>query len=72
MTQFGVESKVNACMVKKNNRKWPGCRDMMSTEQLESILLTRLSDETFRGLMNFEKATIPGTPINEIEKALVS
>lgn len=39
---------------------------------LEDILSTRLTDGTFRGIISFIKATIPGTPIGEIEKALVS
>lgn len=46
---------------------------MESTLQnIESILSTRLPDESFRGLINFLKATIPDTPIVGIEGALVS
>lgn len=41
-------------------------------EQNESIFLTRLPEETIRGIMNFEKAAIPGTPDDQIVKALVS
>lgn len=38
----------------------------------ESILSTRLPDETFRGLINLVKAYQTRIPKNEIEKALVS
>lgn len=41
-------------------------------ESLEPILSKQLPDESFRGLVNFAKATVPGTPIEEIRKALVS
>ena len=41
-------------------------------EASKSILSTRLPDETIRGIINFTRATIPDTPIDEIEKALVS
>lgn len=38
----------------------------------ELVLSTRLTDETFRGIVNFQKATILETPIEEIQTALVS
>lgn len=39
---------------------------------LESVLSTRVPDETFRGLINFVKILHPNASYNEIEKALVS
>lgn len=77
----GDRSKINACQIKEHPGKWTdywesyrNTRDYMEIElqQMESVLLTRLPDETFRGVYNFLKATIPDTPIDEIEKALVS
>lgn len=41
-------------------------------ESLEPLLAAQLPDETYRGLANFAKATVPDTPIEEIRKALVS
>lgn len=41
-------------------------------QSVESILSTRLSDENYRGLLNFAKITIPGIPMEDIRKALVS
>lgn len=50
----------------------------ISSESLESylkdvdlILSTRLKDETYRGIINFEKAIFLKTPIDEIQKAMV-
>lgn len=40
--------------------------------ELEFVLSGHLTEETYGGMMNFLKATMPDTPINEIEKALVS
>lgn len=39
---------------------------------IETILSTRLNDESFRGIINFMQAFRPDTPIDEVEKALVS
>lgn len=39
---------------------------------LESISLTRLPDESFRGIVNFIKANRLNASMTEIEKALVS
>lgn len=36
------------------------------------MLSTRLPDETYRGIINFYTAFTPDTPIDEIQKALVS
>lgn len=41
-------------------------------EKLENILLARLTADTFHGITNFLRVTAPDTPIDEIEKALVS
>lgn len=37
---------------------------------LDPILSTRLSDESYRGLVNYVKATATDAPIGEIQKAL--
>lgn len=74
----GNESKIDACMVKENPVVWEiGMRfttEFMEyqLQGLESMLSTRLSNETIRGIISFKRATIPGTPTDEIEKALVS
>lgn len=39
---------------------------------LESILSTRLPDETFRGAIDYIKATTPAATMEEIQKAIVS
>lgn len=76
----GDRSKINACMIKEMPKNWErywevwyGSRSYLEhdLQQLESILPIRLPDETFRGILNFKRATIPDTPIDEIEKALV-
>lgn len=76
----GDKSKINACMIKEspgnwesNWTSWHNSRELMEyiLQQLETILPTRLDDESFRGLLNFKRSTMPDTPINEIEKALV-
>lgn len=77
----GDQSKINACQIKEKPGMWDdywsawhNTEDFMEhkLQKVESILLTRLADENLRGLFNFMKATIPDTPIGEIEKALVS
>lgn len=74
----GNESKIDACAIKENAINWhDGMRYTKEfleyqLQGLESMLSTRLTDETFSGVTNFLRATIPGTPIDEIEKALVS
>lgn len=73
LLQFdGDKSKIYACKIHE------GSPEQFSTEItdlrlqiLETILPTRLSDEVFRGILRFENATLPDTPIKEIEKALV-
>lgn len=40
--------------------------------QMESIFSPRLPDETYRGIMNVQKAMNVKMPIDEVEKALVS
>lgn len=41
-------------------------------KNVETVLSTRLSDETFRDIINFQKAIFLKMPINEIRKALVN
>lgn len=50
-------------------RGWP---IKVELKRIELILSTRLPDERFRGSINFEKAAVMETPIDEIQKALVS
>lgn len=74
MIEFdGDRSKITTCKIQE------GSPEQFSTEftelrlqVLETIMPTRLSEDTFRGILNFERATIPNTPKGEIEKALVS
>lgn len=78
----GTDSKIDACRIKANPgnwtdywKTWMNAREYLEGEVLkvlESMLSTRLTDETYRGLVNFLRATIPDTPIDDIEKALVS
>lgn len=83
--RFG--SKINACMIKENWSNLKEVQyDVTSTygrilsmeyleiemKNVESILSTRLTDETFRRIINFQKAVILETPIHEIQKALVN
>lgn len=44
----------------------------LTIQSLESVLSSRLTDETYRGAINFYKTTIVDTPIDDIGKALVS
>lgn len=76
----GDKSKIDSCMIKESPGNWENywtawhnTREFMEhkLQLLETILPTRLPDETFRGILNFKRATIPDTPIDEIEKALV-
>lgn len=74
----GNESKIDACMIRENPVNWEDgmrlTKEYMEyqLQGLESMLSTRLEDETIRGIINFKRATIPDTSINGIEKALVS
>lgn len=76
----GNESKINACQIKEHPVLWANINSDPKTRKdientlhwIESVLLTRLSDESVRDIINFAKATMPVTPIDETEKALVS
>lgn len=59
---------------KKYEQSHYNSREHIETElkELESALSTKLPDETYHGIINLERMTIAGTPIDEIEKALVS
>lgn len=66
-------------MIKENPGNWNwdsyfNTRSHMENtlQRIESIFSTRLPDESFQGLTNFLRATIPDTPIDEIRSALVS
>lgn len=78
----GNERKINACQMNNFSADWDDNyfesliieRNYIAHELqvVETDLLTRLSDETIRGIINFMKATTSGTPIYRVEKALVS
>lgn len=82
MTQLqGDRAKIDACTMQKQRGMYEhqGTPPRVSTdfmqdllEMLESILPTRLTDETFRGIMNFINATKADTTMHQIQKALVS
>lgn len=82
MTQLqGDQSKITACAMERNlgmyeNLEWrlkyERGKRTIDLEQYESILSSRLSDETFRGIMNFIQATKNGTTMDQIQMALVS
>jgi len=72
-------SKVDACMVKanKNYANWDNYEPHNTREYMEDDLLrvefivqAYLTEDTYGGIINFLKATMPDTPISEIEKAL--
>lgn len=74
----GDKSRINACMIKENPGHWNEFSDP-SKETMERMFLTNevllsthLTKDIYGGLNNLAKATIPDTPIDEIEKALVS
>lgn len=81
MTQLqGDRSKIDVCTMQKRLGMYErqGMHplipmDLIQTlsEQLESILPTRLPDETFRGIMDFINATKADTSMDQIRKALV-
>lgn len=60
--------KINACMIKD----YPFHSGENHLNEMECRLLARLKHERFRGIMKFQRAFIPGTPIDEIDNALVS
>lgn len=76
----GNETKITACILKENQNNpdiWGQDFDIERyialVEPMEEwILPARLTDETFRGILNLFIAIMPGTPVDEIENALVS
>lgn len=79
----GNETKIDACMIREAPGNWEQLmheNPLQNTKEfmeyllqgLETVLSIRLPDETYRGIIDFLRATIPGKPINDIEKALVS
>lgn len=77
----GDRSKIKSCTMEQSlgiyEDQWikpiDPWGDMLSElDPLESILSTRLTDKTFRGIMNFIKATKVGTTTDQIQMALVS
>lgn len=81
MTQLqGDRSKIDACTMQNSLGMYEHKglhplmpRDYMQNllEQIESILPTRLTDETFRGIMDFINATKAGASMDQIREALV-
>lgn len=67
--------------MERNLGQWEHHHSVLSTDpkgyesikldEIESILTVRLSDETFRGMLNFMKATKVGSTLGQIQKALV-
>lgn len=73
----GNTSKISACTIKQSDLARDWNTNLKRTLQrvlnmIETILSTRLNDESFRGIINFMQAFRPDTPIDEVEKALVS
>lgn len=77
MTQVqGDQSKINLNTMKRNLGRWDHKRERprdlneytwLGFEKLvENISPTRLTDETYRGILNFMKATKAGTSRNQI------
>lgn len=73
-----VKFEGNICKIKAHtaNAAWsPLIADFsgeLTMQSLESLLSSRLTDETYRGAINFYKATVIDTPIDDIAKTLVS
>lgn len=74
----GAEEKITVCTILKAQEIQKTEGPVNVTEYyillnpMEWILPTRVTDETFRGIMNVQKAMPLGTPTDDIEKALVS
>lgn len=70
----GDESKISVCIIKENPGKWLRPMEYMTfnLEAIESIMLTRLTPDTFRGIISFEKEITPHSSIDKVEKSLVS
>lgn len=66
--------RINACLIRDYRSKglYPFHLSVSRLNEVESTLLTRLNHEQFCGIMKFQRALIPGTPIDEIDNALVS
>lgn len=63
----GEQTKINACMVENH------AMIIDNFDLLKDVFPTRLSDETFRGIMNFFEAfKLSDTSTDQIQKALVS
>ena len=69
-------TKLNACLMKDSKLAddWKKSeeRSQAGLHVIETLFSTRLSDDTYRGIVNLIKASRPNTPNDEIEKALVS
>lgn len=82
MTELqGDQSKIDPCTMEENLGKWehswgtprdPNGYVSIDLEQTENVLPVRLTDETFRGIMNFLEATKKGASTDQIQKALVN
>lgn len=66
--------KINACMIRDNPTKGLYSFHLGDDHlnEVESTLLARLKHEHICGIIKFQRARIPGTPIDEIDNALVS
>lgn len=68
----GDKSKINVCEQPPGYPTMTNVLFEFHSTMLESILSTRLPDETFRGLLNFLKVYAVQANQNERQKALVS
>lgn len=71
----GERSKIDACtMQKRRGVHWYHPRGYMQMfmDQVESTLPTRLTDASFRGMVNFINATKADASMDQIQQALVS
>lgn len=66
----GDKSKIDACKIDKANIEKDYIENLLP--EFETILSTRLKDETFRGMSNFMRTATHKPSIDESEKALVS
>lgn len=64
-------TKIDACVI-KNSEEHEGYQVEIDITSVESVLSTRVSNETFSGIINVMKAFLLDATKSEIEKALVS
>lgn len=76
--RFDESTNFSACFIKENPDELEAWFHQTSffveryLERVEHILPTRLADESYRNIINFERAFMQKTSINDMQKALVS